>query len=219
VALDLNADTDKRHERRALTAAELDKFLEATAEGKMFRGLDGPARIVLYHVASRTGLRASELASLTPDSLDLTTTPPTLTVQAGYCKHRRRDVLPLRADTAELLRAFCQDLQPGELLWPGIWPDSGAQMIRCDLEAAGIPHRDRQGRVLDFHCLRHTFLTHMANSGLHPKVAQLLARHSTITLTMDRNTHLEVLNLAGDLEKMTAVVPKKPNVAVQQKKA
>jgi hypothetical protein len=42
---------------------------------------------------------------------------------------------------------------------------------------------------LDFHALRHTFLTNLARSGVHPKVAQALARHSTITLTMDRYTH------------------------------
>jgi len=32
-----------------------------------------------------------------------------------------------------------------------------------------------RGRILDFHGLRHTFLTHMASSGIHPKVAQQLA--------------------------------------------
>jgi len=43
--------------------------------------------------------------------------------------------------------------------------------------------------VADFHALRHTFITNLANSGTYPKIAQLLARHSTITLTMDRYTH------------------------------
>ena len=37
-----------------------------------------------------------------------------------------------------------------------------------------------------FHALRHTFITNLARSGVHPKTAQSLARHSTITLTMDR---------------------------------
>jgi len=46
--------------------------------------------------------------------------------------------------------------------------------------------------MADFHALRHTFITNLANSGVHPKVAQALARHSTITLTMDRYTHTVV---------------------------
>ncbi len=213
-----NAETDRRHERRALPPEDFETFLEATASGRTFRGLTGPARIVLYCVAARTGLRASELASLTPDSLDLDASPPTVTVQAAYSKHRREDVLPLRADTAELLRAWCRDVEPGSPLWPGSWPEAGAEMIRQDLEAAGIPYRDRKGRVLDFHGLRHTFLTHMASSGIHPKVAQVLARHSTITLTMDRYTHLDVLNMAGDLERLPALpVPGEKSTATGQK--
>ena len=37
--------------------------------------------------------------------------------------------------------------------------------------------------------LRHTIISSLANGGVHPKTAQLLARHSTISLTMDRYTH------------------------------
>ena len=44
-------------------------------------------------------------------------------------------------------------------------------------------------QVTDFHALRHTFITNLAQAGVHPKTAQALARHSTITLTMDRYTH------------------------------
>ena len=48
--------------------------------------------------------------------------------------------------------------------------------------------------MADFHALRHTFVSNLANS----KMAQPLARHSTITLTMDRYTHsLEIGQLAG----------------------
>ena len=53
----------------------------------------------------------------------------------------------------------------------------------------GIPREDESGRVVDLHALRHTFLTNLARGGVHPKTAQALTRHSTITLTMDRYTH------------------------------
>jgi hypothetical protein len=62
-------------------------------------------------------------------------------------------------------------------------------MFRADLEAAGIEYQDEAGLVADFHALRHTFITNLANGGVHPKIAQALARHSTITLTMDRYSH------------------------------
>lgn len=44
-------------------------------------------------------------------------------------------------------------------------------------------------RVVDFHALRYTFITNLARSGVHPKMAQSLARHSDINLTMNRYTH------------------------------
>ena len=62
-------------------------------------------------------------------------------------------------------------------------------MIRRDLAAAGIPYETDAG-VFDFHALRHQFLSDLAQSGVHPKVAQELARHSTISLTMDRYSHV-----------------------------
>jgi site-specific recombinase XerD len=40
-----------------------------------------------------------------------------------------------------------------------------------------------------FHTLRHTSITKLCNSGVHPKTAQTLARHSSIGLTMDKHTH------------------------------
>src|SRR5262249_4907943 len=64
-----------------------------------------------------------------------------------------------------------------------------AKMVRADLVVAGIPYRDDDGRVADFHSFRHTFISNLARGGVHPKVAQQLARHSTITLTMDRYSH------------------------------
>jgi hypothetical protein len=74
---------------------------------------------------------------------------------------------------------------------------------RSDLDAAGIPFRDGAGRVADFHALRHTFISNLASGGIHPKTAQALARHSTITLTMDRYTH----TLRGEQADALAVLP------------
>ena len=64
------------------------------------------------------------------------------------------------------------------------WTDA-AVMLRKDLKRAGIPYRDEQGRFADFHALRHTFISSLARCGVHPAKAKELARHSTITLTMD----------------------------------
>ena len=53
---------------------------------------------------------------------------------------------------------------------------------------AEIPYQDESGRYADFHALRHTFTTNLAKARVHPKTAQVLARHSTINITMELYT-------------------------------
>jgi len=203
----VNAKTDPRHERRILPPEELAKLVEAAQRGEPFRGLSGLARAVLYLVAVNTGLRANELASLLPESFDLVNNPPTVTVEAAYSKHRRRDILPLRPDLAAIIKEYLAGGgAPGKPLWPGTWSKkASAKMLRIDLSAAGIPYRNEAGLVFDFHALRHQFISNLARAGAHPKEAQTLARHSTITLTMDRYTHLGMYDMVGALAKLPAI--------------
>lgn len=86
-------------------------------------------------------------------------------------------------------------------------------MVRIDLAAAGLPYRDEGGRYFDFHATRGQFISMLAAGGVHPKVAQILARHSTIVLTMDAYTHLDVLDVAGALDKL----PPLPNGKTSRK--
>ncbi len=62
---------------------------------------------------------------------------------------------------------------------------------------------DERGRFVDFHALRHTFISNLAAAGVHPKTFQRLARHSSNTPTMDRYTHL----LAGDSTEAMNALP------------
>ena len=91
----LNARVDVRRERRTLNGVEIAKLLNTTQTEAEYRGLSGDDRAMLYLTALFTGLRASELASLTEASFDFDATPPTVTLEAAYSKHRREDVLPL----------------------------------------------------------------------------------------------------------------------------
>ena len=99
-----NVQLDRRYDRRSISDAEFARLVRAGASGESFRGLTGPDRATLYLTAAYTGLRAAELASLTPSSFDLSASPPSVTVEAAYSKRRRRDVLPLRPDLADTAR-------------------------------------------------------------------------------------------------------------------
>jgi integrase/recombinase XerD len=199
----LNAKTDRRHERRAIEADGLRKLLVATAASKVdFAGLTGPDRRILYHVAMTTGFRSSELASLTPAAFDLDAATPTVVVRAAYSKSRRQTFQPLPSDVAEALRGYLQGKPPHAPLWAGDWQELGAEMLRGDLEAAGIPYRDPAGKVADLHALRHSYITLLKEAGVSPKNAQELARHSDIRLTMDVYTHTRASDLADDVRKL-----------------
>jgi hypothetical protein len=48
--------------------------------------------------------------------------------------------------------------------------------------------------MADFHCFRVTFVGDLVCGGVHVRVAQRLAQHSTVTLSMDTYTRPEVLD-------------------------
>ncbi len=202
-----NAAADRRHVRRALEVEELSRLLEATAKDpKTVHGLDGPARATLYLTAAFTGLRAGELASLTPTSFALDAEPPIVTVKAMYSKHRREDRLPLHPELVVTLRGFLTPRSPFEPVWPGAWRPLAAPMLRDDLEAAGVPV-EVDGRVADFHALRVTFITGLSRAGVHPRTAMELARHGSIGLTMSTYTRLELHDTAAAVAKLPNLSP------------
>lgn len=120
-----------------------------------------------------------------------------MTAGAAYSKRRRDDVQPIRPELAELLRPWLADKPVGKPVFP--MPEKTAKMMRVDLEAAGIPCYDSAGRVVDFHSLRHTYVSCIVDSGASVKVAQELARHSTPTLTVGRYAHTRFHDLTEAL--------------------
>jgi len=120
---------------------------------------------------------------------------------------------PLPLDVADALRGYLRDRPASLPVWPGDWFADAAEMLRFDLEAAGIPDRDAEGHVCDFHALRHSYVSLLARSGIHPKLAQELARHSDIRLTINVYTHPRLHDLAGALDGLPALLePKTPQV-------
>ncbi len=185
-----NVKTDRRHDRRSLTPDEIRRLLQVTANGPTRFGMTGYERNLLYRFAAETGLRANEIRNLTVGSFDFNALK--VTVRAGYSKRRREDTLPLRAELVALLRDFFRGKVPTAKAFGGCCKrltDKTSDMIQADLADAAIPYVDEAGRYADFHSLRHTTGSLLAASGVHPKVAQSIMRHSDINLTMSRYTH------------------------------
>jgi len=100
-------------------------------------------------------------------------------------KNREPADLPLRPDTVEELRTFLAGKHPSVGVFPNMpIVTDVAYMLRFDLKAAGVEYQTDSGRV-DFHALRGTCLSWLANAGVPVKTLQDFARHSDVRLTMN----------------------------------
>jgi len=191
----------------------------------------GADRAMLYALAVSSGLRSAELRSLPPGTFDLDADPPTVTVAAAYSKHRRDDMQPLPERLVTELRGYLDGRGRTAAVFSMPHPSGVSRRLKADLRLARarwiravkgrgerrerwgsgfLVYRDDAGRVLDFHALRHTFVSNLARGGVHPKTAQQLARHSTITLTMDRYTHTGQGAAAAALDTLPDLFPATP---------
>ncbi len=195
-----------------MTTAELHQlFRAAQTSERTYRGLTGPDRFYLYLTAAGTGFRANALANLTPADFDLKPDAPTVTMAARFNKSRKAKIQPLPGNVADALRVYLEGRLAHSPLWGGTWHSGGrmAEMIRLDLEAAGIPYsvEGPDGpEYADFHSLRHSFLTLGGRSGIDLRTLQELAGHSDPILTA-RYSHRRLYDLAGAVERLPNLVP------------
>lgn len=200
-------EVDLRRERRALSPDEFSKLIAAAYAGVQVEKMSGPDRAMMYVVASWTGYRRKELASLTPLSFDLDGEEPCVRVKAGSSKHRKLSEIPLHSSLVEGVRSW--------LTSKGFGPDdpvfdlrakrgelrNTAKMMRADLKAAGLPYQNEEGLYADFHSNRAAFITNLVRSGIPFFRVVKLARHSDPKLTAkyDKASRKQ---LAEDVERL-----------------
>jgi integrase/recombinase XerD len=202
-----NVKLDPKHKRRNVPAEQFALLIQAASVStRTYRGLSGCDRLMIYLLAAYTGLREGEIASLKPDSFSFGSPSSFVRVKPAHVKNREPVKLLLRPDLAALLRDYIAERSPHEPVWGGTWSQDGAEMLRIDLKPAGIPY-ELDGLFFDFHALRHQFISSLASAGVTPKMAQELARHSTITLTLDTYSHTSVNEQADALNRLPPLPP------------
>jgi integrase len=215
----LDAEVDRRVIRAAFEDDELAKLFEAakvetvittTQRMKLGKRVTArrrftiPDRDLLFRFAVETGLRLGEIRSLTPASFNWSDDSPTVKVEAKNSKRRKTDVLPLRRDLVAELRPFVERFPARAKPWGDI-PESMAQVVKADCEAAGVPFITEDGGQRDFHALRHSFITRLARNGVPLRTVQELARHSTVELTARVYMHLGIRDTSGAVESLPAL--------------
>ncbi len=242
-----NQAADPRRQRRALTEDELIRLLDATArrplldamtvrrgknKGEAVANLSeanrlrlfrlGRERQLIYKTLILTGLRKSELASITVAQVEIDGPSPCLKLSAADAKNRQNSQIPLRADMVNEVRGWLAERldaardeatslgQPVPVRLPANAklfnvPKALVKIFDRDLRLAGIAKRDERGRTVDVHALRTTFGTHLSKGGVPLRTAQAALRHSDPKLTANVYTDPQLLDVTGALDSLPAL--------------
>lgn len=166
-----------------LSADEVVRFLEAVPSLK--------ARAALT-TAYAAGLRASEAVSLKVANID----SARMLIQVHHGKGAKDRTLMLSPQLLTILRAYWRLARPEEWLFPGRSPDEPIDVqvlhaaCRSATKAAGLVKR------VSVHTLRHSFATHLLESGVDIRIIQVLLGHNNLSTTA-RYTHVATTTIAA----------------------
>jgi integrase/recombinase XerD len=139
----------------------------------------------LLETAYATGMRVSEVTRLLITDLD----SGRMAIRVDQGKGRKDRYVMLSPSLLETLRAYWRESKPKGFLFPGVGENkplciSAAQKAfdRARLQA-GIK------KPVSFHTLRHSFATHLIESGTSVRTIQALLGHRSLQTT-ERYTHL-----------------------------
>jgi integrase/recombinase XerD len=149
---------------------EMARFLDA---------LDNPKHRALLMTAYAAGLRLSEVARLRVEDID----SARMVIHVRQAKgHKDRDVM-LSPRLLAILRRYWKAQRPQPFLFPGRQPDRPisprtVQMVcRHALAASGL------SKHVNMHALRHSFATHLLESGTDLRTIQVLLGHRSFSTT------------------------------------
>ena len=167
----LSTDGKETFERRAFTNIEITNLINVSEKRK-----------AIYLFAVHTGYRHGELGALIWDDIHFADDDTYVKLRAKTTKNKKDEVKKLKPElVVELLKIKPKACDPKDKVFSGGMPTR--HTFKRDLKSAGIEVWDDTGRKVDFHALRHTFITNAQKTGLPSRTIQEAARHLTPELT------------------------------------
>lgn len=185
------------------------EVLDDAQVATLLRTMKGTRHYTPTLVAATTGLRRGELLGLRWQDVDLKAgtlavrqsleqTKAGLRFKAPKTKRSARTItLPLV--TVEALRAHWKEQAQERLMLGKDYHDSGLVFRQVDGHAIvperfskSFAHFVRQADIppVSLHAIRHTHLSQLLRSGVHPKVASERAGHASVAITLDIYSHV-----------------------------
>jgi site-specific recombinase XerD len=166
---------------------------------QLFAAFRSPKYRTLFLTCYAAGLRISEACALRVEDID----SQQMVLRVRYAKGSKQRYTVLSPQLLTALREYWQIARPPEWLFPGqgkspfICPDSARQVFRAARDEVGL------GTWCTPHTLRHSFATHLLESGTQLNVIQALLGHSNIrtttTYTHVRTDHIATVTSLLDL--------------------
>lgn len=205
----VNCKYKKSEERRILTVAEQEKFLEMIADSSY---------APVFKLVLQTGLRCGEVQGLKWSDVDWVNRIITVKRSLEYRKDLKmfvenppkskagNRIIPMTEESERIL----QEVYKKRDEIPVVTEYADYVFRNPDGKPA---HRGSYNKVLrrvakemgieafSMHCLRHTFATRAIEAGINPKSLQKILGHSTLSLTMDLYVHVTDDTLFSEMKK------------------
>jgi integrase/recombinase XerD len=146
---------------------------------RLFAAMPHRTHRVILMTAYSAGLRLSEVARLRVGDIDSSR----MVIRVRQGKGQKDRYVPLSSVLLEVLHGCAKVDQPEAWLFPGqrpghyISPRTIERACRQAAQAAGIPKR------VSMHTLRHSFATHLLESGIDIRTIQMLLGHRKLETT------------------------------------
>jgi site-specific recombinase XerD len=166
-----------------LSLEETARFLEAVA---------GLRNRVALTTAYAAGLRIGEVVRLKIGSID----SERMLIHIADGKGARDRYAMLSPRLLEILRAYWKRARPSSWLFPGLEPGDHVSLGALQSACRAARQRARIGKPVTPHSLRHSFATHLLESGTDIRIIQVLLGHSRLETTA-RYTQVATGLIAG----------------------
>jgi integrase len=175
--------------RRALKSDEVARLIEKTTDEN---------RKEIYRFALLTGFRRSEIASMKPTNFDFA--KRTITVIASDAKYKgQHQSIPMHSALISPLKHLCKGRKGTDTIFAVPRNQDIVRILHADCKAADIDTTD-----VDFHGLRHSYISHLADQNIRPEILMKLARHRDIKTTIQYYIHWKHEDERDAIELLTA---------------
>ena len=156
----------------------LPKTLSKREVKRLFSVIDNPKHLVALQLCYGMGLRVSEVVNLKVGDID----SDRMMVHIRGAKGKKDRYVPLPTSILPLLRAYYLQFKPEDYLLEGQYGGQYAktsvqQIFKTAMRKAGIEKR------IGIHGLRHSYATHLLESGADMRFIQELLGHNSIKTT------------------------------------